>query len=282
MTMIIKKMIVFIQIIFIIKMNIVNINIDDLVISEINVRKTQINEITELSSSIDINGLINPITVRKYADDKYEIIAGQRRYLAMKELNKHTIPCNIIITNDKEAEELSLFENLQKNNLSNCDKVKSFSKLFDSYANDFDKIKSMVKVSKATIKKYIRIKDLPLEVLEKLDANDKTKINVPIAIELLPLVDIEIDLIDVIDKLAPLKSKNKIQAIKKFKENNFNDIDDFDDIIDELNDEDKVDYKGPYVFDSVKQQNILIPENMYADIINFIKEKIDEDKIVYF
>ena len=121
-----------------------------------------------------------------------------------------------------------------------------------------------------------------MEVLEKLDANDKTKINVPIAIELLPLVDKEIDLIDVIDKLAPLKSKNKIQAIKKFKENNFNDINEFDNIINELNDEDKVDYKGPYVFDSVKQQNILIPENMYADIINLIKEKIEEEKIVYF
>jgi ParB family chromosome partitioning protein len=263
-------------------MNIDNINIDKLVISDINVRKTQINEITELSNSIDINGLINPITVRKINDDKYEIIAGQRRYLAMKELHKHTIPCNIIIANDSKAEEMSLIENLQKNNLSNCDKVKSFSKLYDNYANDYDKIKSLVKVSKATIKKYLRIKDLPIEVLEKLDANDKTKINVPTAIELLPMVDKDIDLIDVIDKLASLKSKNKIAAIKKFNENNSNDINDFDDIIEEINDSEKVDYKGPYVFDSIKQQNILIPENMYADIINFIKEKIDDKEIIYF
>jgi ParB family chromosome partitioning protein len=263
-------------------MNIDSINVDKLYISDINVRKTNINEIEELSNSIDMNGLINPITVRKSDDDKYEIIAGQRRYLAMKELNKHTIPCNIIVANDEKAEELSLIENLQKNNLSNCDKVKSFSKLYDNYANDYDKIKSLVKVSKATIKKYLRIKDLPLEVLEKLDANDKTKINVPIAIELLPLVNKDIDLIDVIDKLAPLKSKNKIAAIKKFNENNATTIDDFDDIIEEINNDEKVDYKGPYVFDSIKQQNILIPEDMYADIINFIKEKVDEDKIVYF
>ena len=256
-------------------MNIDSINVDKLYISDINVRKTNINEITELSNSIDINGLINPITVRKDNDDKYEIIAGQRRFLAMKELNKHTIPCNIIIANDEKAEELSLIENLQKNNLSNCDKVKSFSKLYDNYANDYDKIKSLVKVSKATIKKYLRIKDLPLEVLEKLDANDKTKINVPIAIELLPLVNKDIDLIDVIDKLAPLKSKNKIAAIKKFNENDATNIDDFDDIIEEINNDEKVDYKGPYVFDSIKQQNILIPENMYAEIINFIKDKVD-------
>ena len=263
-------------------MNIDNIVVDKLYVSDINVRKTNVNEITELANSIDINGLINPITVRKDKDDKYEIIAGQRRYLAMKELHKHTIPCNIINVNDEKSEEISLIENLQKNNLSNCDKVKSFSKLYQTYANDYDKIKSLVKVSKATIKKYLRIKDLPIEVLEKLDANDKTKINVPIAIELLSLVDKDIDLIDVIDKLAPLKSKNKITAIKNFIENDATDINDFDDIIEELNNDDKVDYKGPYVFDSIKQQNILIPENMYVDIINFIKGKIDEDKIIYF
>lgn len=263
-------------------MNIDNIVVDKLYVSDINVRKTNVNEITELANSIDINGLINPITVRKDNDDKYEIIAGQRRYLAMKELHKHTIPCNIIIANDEKSEEMSLIENLQKNNLSNCDKVKSFSKLYQTYANDYDKIKSLVKVSKATIKKYLRIKDLPIEVLEKLDANDKTKINVPIAIELLSLVDKDIDLIDVIDKLAPLKSKDKITAIKKFTANDGNDINDFDDIIQELNNDEKVDFKGPYVFDSIKQQNILIPENMYADIINFIKDKLDEDKIVYF
>ena len=263
-------------------MNIDNIVVDKLYVSDINVRKTNVNEITELANSIDINGLINPITVRKDNDDKYEIIAGQRRYLAMKELHKHTIPCNIIIANDEKSEEMSLIENLQKNNLSNCDKVKSFSKLYQTYSNDYDKIKSLVKVSKATIKKYLRIKDLPIEVLEKLDANDKTKINVPIAIELLSLVDKDIDLIDVIDKLAPLKSKDKITAIKKFTANDGNDINDFDDIIQELNNDEKVDYKGPYVFDSIKQQNILIPENMYADIINFIKSKLDEDKIVYF
>ena len=263
-------------------MNIDNIVVDKLYVSDINVRKTNIAEITELANSIDINGLINPITVRKDCDDKYEIIAGQRRYLAMKELHKHTIPCNIIIANDEKSEEMSLIENLQKNNLSNCDKVKSFSKLYQTYANDYDKIKSLVKVSKATIKKYLRIKDLPIEVLEKLDANDKTKINVPIAIELLSLVDKDIDLIDVIDKLAPLKSKDKITVIKKFTENDATDINDFDDIILELNNNEKVDYKGPYVFDSIKQQNILIPENMYADIINFIKDKVDEDKIVYF
>jgi|LakMenE01Jun11ns_1017448.scaffolds.fasta_scaffold9776741_1 ParB family chromosome partitioning protein len=261
-------------------MNIVNINVDKLIISDINVRKTQINEIEELASSIDDIGLINPISVRKIeSNDKYEIIAGQRRYLAMKSLNKHTIPCIIITVSNKIAEEISLIENIQKNNLSNCDKVKSYSKLCDTY--DIDKVKNLTKVSKGTINKYLKIKDLPTDVLEKLDIKDKSKITIDIAIELVSLSSSlpELDLTEVIEKITPLKSKNKLAVIKLFLENNLTDIDDFDELVDNYSDEKKT-YKGPFVFDSKEQKNLLIPEDMYDEIINLIKEK-NED-ITYF
>ena len=260
-------------------MNIDNIVVDKLYVSDINVRKTNIAEITELANSIDINGLINPITVRKDCDDKYEIIAGQRRYLAMKSLNKHTIPCIIIIVSNKIAEEISLIENIQKNNLSNCDKVKSYSKLCDSY--DIDKVKNLTKVSKGTINKYLKIKDLPIDVLEKLDIKDKSKITIDIAIELVSLSSSlpDIDLTDVIEKITPLKSKNKLAVIKLFLENSYTDIDEFDDLVENYSDEKKT-YKGPFVFDSKEQKNLLIPEEMYEEIINIIKAK-NED-IIYF
>ncbi len=261
-------------------MNIVNINVNNLIIADINVRKTQINEIEELASSIDDIGLINPISVRKIdGDDKYEIIAGQRRYLAMKSLNKHTIPCIIIVVSDKIAEEISLIENIQKNNLSNCDKVKSYSKLCDNY--DIDRVKTLTKVSKGTINKYLKIRDLPTEVLEKLDIKDKSKITIDIAIELASLSSSipELDLLEVIEKITPLKSKNKLAVIKLFAENNLTDIDDFDELVENYSDEKKT-YKGPFVFDSKEQKNLLIPEDMYDEIINLIKEK-NED-ITYF
>ena len=262
------------------KMNIVNINVDKLIVADINVRKTQINEIEELASSINDIGLINPISVRKIdANDKYEIIAGQRRYLAMKSLNKHTMPCIIIEVNDKIAEEISLIENIQKNNLSNCDKVKSYSKLCDTY--DIDKVKTLTKVSKSTINKYIKIKDLPIEVLEKLDIKDKSKITIDIAIELTSLASSapELDLTEVIDKITPLKSKYKLAVIKLFIENNYTDIDEFDDLVENYSDEKKT-YKGPFVFDSKEQKNLLIPDDMYEEIINLIKSKTEE--ITYF
>lgn len=263
-------------------MDIQDININKLYVSDINVRKTQINEITDLANSITTNGLINPITVR-LTNDKYEVIAGQRRYLAMKELHKQTIPCNVINTTDKHAEEISLIENIQKNTLSNCDKVRSYSKLYDNYANDFDKIKTMVKISKATIKKYLKIKDLPIEILEKLDAPDKSKITVDIAIEITTIMDNGLDIIELIEKMAPLKAKNKIEVIKKINENNVTNMNELDDIIEDIseNNTDNKNYKGPFVFDSVKQQNILIPENMYAEFVEMIKLK-QGDEIVYF
>lgn len=257
-----------------------NIDIDDLIISDI--RKININQIKELAENIDKNGLINPLTVR-LINGKYEIIAGQRRYLALKELNKKEILCNIINIDDKLVNEISLIENIHRTNISNYDKIKSCIKIYENNDEDFTKIKSMIKISKAQMNKYLKIKDLPEEILEKLDAKDKSKITVDIAIELSLLPD-NIDLLDVVEKITPLKLKNKKEAIIKFKEENSDDIDNLNDIIDDIisNEEKDNSYKKPYIFDSKKQKNLIIPENMYTEIIELINSKINEDELIYY
>ena len=259
-------------------MKIEEIEISNLILNGINVRKTQINEIEQLSKSIVENGLINPITVKLIDDNdknkgKYEIIAGKRRFLAMKELGKKSIPCNIINIDNKTAKEMSLIENLQKNNLSNCDKILSVSKLYEN-ETDYDKIKSLTKISKATIKKYIQIKNLPFDVLLKLDEKGKNKINIPIALAL-SNIETEIDHIELLDKLQNLKSKNKIEVIKRFIMMNTDDIDELDDLIQEYedNDESKEKYKQPYVFDTKEQKNLIIPEDLYEEVVELIKSK---------
>ena len=255
-------------------MDIINVNINDLEVSSINVRKNLINEIEELSESINKNGLINPITIKNNLNGKYEIIAGQRRYLAMKLLNKHTIPCNLINIDDNSALELSIIENIQKHNLSNCDKVLSYSKLCNIY--DIDKVIELTKISKPTIKKYLKIKDLPEEILKKLDETDKAKISIPIAVELSNFPN-DIDLLEVVNKLASFKSKTKLDIIKEIKSNEYTNI---DEIIENYDEDIVVDYKRPYVFDSVSQKNILIPEELYNDVIELIKAKTEE--LIYF
>jgi hypothetical protein len=67
--------------------------------------------------------------------------------------------------------------------------------------------------------------------------------------------------------------------IKKIKENEYNEI---DEIIDEYSEEEKPDIKRPYVFDSVAQKNLLIPEELYASVIELIKEKTEEDDLTWF
>ncbi len=249
---------------------------EDLQISDINVRKNLIMNIEDLAESINKNGLINPITVKLNSNGKYDIIAGQRRYLAIKSLNRNDIPCNLINIHDNDALEVSIIENIQKHNLSTCDKVLSYSKLCNIH--DADKVIEMTKISKPTLKKYLKIKDLPLEVLKKLDEQDKSKITVPIAVEFTNFPK-DIDLIEIIDKLATFKTKTKMDLIKKMKENEYNEI---DEIIEEYNEEEKVDIKRPYVFDTVSQKNLLIPEELYANIIELIKREVDEDDLTWF
>ena len=257
-------------------MDIINIKIEDLRISDINVRKNLISNIEELAESINKNGLINPITVKLNSDGKYDVIAGQRRYLAMKSLNRNYIPCNLINIDDDAALEISIIENIQKHNLSICDKVLSYSKLCD--IQDADKVIEMTKISKPTLKKYLKIKDLPLEVLKKLDEQDKSKITVPIAVEFTTFPK-DINLMEIIGKLATFKTKIKMELIKKIKENEYNEI---DEIIDEYSEEEKPDIKRPYVFDSVSQKNLLIPEELYANIIELIKTETEEDDLAWF
>ena len=117
-------------------MEVKEIDTTTLYVSSSNVRKTLEGDeddtsISDLANDIRTNGLINPITVRKI-DDKYEIIAGQRRYLACKMLKKDYISCSIVDVSSQKAEELSLVENVQRNPMTNSDKVKIYSKLFES------------------------------------------------------------------------------------------------------------------------------------------------------
>ena len=130
-------------------MEVKEIETEILYVSNCNVRKTLEGDeddtsISDLANDIRINGLINPITVRK-VDDKYEIIAGQRRYLACKMLKKDNISCSIIDVSSQKAEEISLVEDVQRNPMTNSDKVKIYSKLYEIYNKDINKriIKSL-------------------------------------------------------------------------------------------------------------------------------------------
>ena len=262
-----------------IKMEVENIEITKMYVSNVNARKTLSSEddetgINDLANDINTNGLINPVTVR-LNNDKYEIIAGQRRFLAMKLLNKKHIPCNILNVNTQKAEEISLVENVQRNQMTTCDKVRSYSKLYEVYNKDIEKVISAIHISKQTIQKYLKMSVLPDDIINLLDTNSENKISIDVALELTKIPN-NVNIVEVLNKLTTLTNVQKIDAIKQFKQNGDCDIDNLDEIKENI----VLDHNNillapsfPYVFDNTTHQNIRIPDNLFEEIVNLIKSK---------
>ena len=178
------------------------INIDKLIISPLNVRSILPDEnITEdfsqLRDNIKEHGLLNPLTVILNNDtNMYEIIAGQRRYNAIKELEIKNIQCNVISNTTLETEQivLSLTENIHRNNMKLSDRVKTYNKLFDKYykidttkkdKDIFDEIAKTTNTEKKLIKQFKAISHLPDKILDNLDKTGKDKMSIEFAIELI-------------------------------------------------------------------------------------------------
>jgi ParB/RepB/Spo0J family partition protein len=204
-----------------------SIEIAKLYISELNVRKTASSvkdesNIEDLANDIKSNGLINPITVSYNVNkDSYEIIAGSRRYKAMLLLNALTIPCNIIDVECHKAEEISLVENINRNQMTTYDKVKAFAKLSEVCEDNIDTLCKKVNISKATILKYLKIKDLPEELLKLLDnkSSEYKKISVDLAIQLVNYKNLpnnKLDVIETFNLIEDASNSEKIATLEKY------------------------------------------------------------------
>jgi ParB family chromosome partitioning protein len=260
-------------------MNIQKIPIDKLYVSTFNVRKDLSNQenddetsIHNLVDDIKINGLLHPLTVRQNKD-KYEIIAGQRRFNAIKILNLTHTECNVLqnIT-DQKAQELSLIENVQRNQMTLYDKVNAYSKLYKVYNNNINKVCSTVHLSKRTVEKYIKINKLPTNIIQLLDKKDDTKITLDVAIKLASVDTTKTNINDLCNRIQNLNTTHKIDAINTFIRSDYEKkLDDIvDDIIIDANDI-KLDPSSPYVIDE-NGDVVIIPKHLYPKICEMCKE----------
>ncbi len=158
-------------------MDIEELSLDEINISEFNTRKdlgagTEETSLDDLANSIQEKGLLNPITVRKNKDGKYDLIAGQRRFLASKKIGLNTIPA-IIRTdlNDTDATIISLIENVQRADMNPIDKAKAYKTIYEKY-NDYTKVAQETGVSVSTIKKYLTLLNLSPILQDKLTTSD--------------------------------------------------------------------------------------------------------------
>ena len=115
-------------------------------------------EIDNLVVSIKELGIIQPITVRKINDDKYEIVSGERRYRASKKANLDSIPCYVkAVENDSDLLKMSLVENVQRVDLDPIEIALTYERLINEYNLNIDIISKLVGKDRSTISNYVRL-----------------------------------------------------------------------------------------------------------------------------
>ena len=209
------------------KDRIVNIPVEDILPNRFQPRLAfDEKELNELSNSIIKYGIIQPIVLRKMGE-KYEIIAGERRYKASVLAGLKTIPAIINNTDDNTSAEIALLENLQRKNLSVIEEAQSFKKLLDKGFTQ-DEIATKLGISQSSIANKIRLLNLPRKVQDALLYN---KISERHARSLLSLNNSELQL-DLLDKIINnrLTVKQTEDEISKI----LNKTEDIDDIPEEI------------------------------------------------
>ena len=125
--------------------------------------------IKELADSIKFNGVLQPIILRKAVDDKYEIIAGERRFRAAKVAGLTSIPAVIRKVNNHSALEMALIENVQREDLSITEEAIGYKRLMDEFSYTQEEVAKKVGKSRSHIANIIRLLNLPSSVLGYLD-----------------------------------------------------------------------------------------------------------------
>jgi|TARA_Y100000389_G_C17460914_1_gene521649 ParB family transcriptional regulator, chromosome partitioning protein len=154
-----------------------NISISDLYRNPYQPRKS-FNQTTleELSKSIKKNGIIQPIAVRvrKSEPGKYEIVAGERRWLAAQKAGLHKIPVNILELSDLESLEVAIVENIQRDDLNPIEEAKGYKRLFDEFKYDHESISKLMSKSRSHVSNSLRLLSLPSDVIAMLEEGTLT------------------------------------------------------------------------------------------------------------
>ncbi len=125
----------------------------------------------DLTNSIKERGVIQPIIVRKSNsdDDKYEIIAGERRWLAARKAGLHDIPVVVTEADDLKSLEFAIVENVQRHDLNPLEEAQGYKRLIDEFSYDQEKVSKFIGKSRSYITNSLRILNLPNEVLKLIE-----------------------------------------------------------------------------------------------------------------
>lgn len=133
-------------------------------------------KIQELSKSIKANGLIQPIAVRPNStgNTKYEIVAGERRWLAAQKAGLNNVPIVLLNLTDSETLEVAIVENIQREDLNIIEEAKAYERLSKEFRYDQDRIAKMMSKSRSHISNTLRLLALPQDVISFIEEGNLT------------------------------------------------------------------------------------------------------------
>ena len=123
----------------------------------------------ELTNSIRERGMIQPIVVRKSQDkhDKFELVAGERRWLAAQNAGLHEVPVVEVEADDLKSLEFAIVENVQRDNLNPIEETLGYQRLIDDFGYDQEKVAKFIGKSRSHITNCLRLLTLPKEVIDR-------------------------------------------------------------------------------------------------------------------
>ena len=133
-------------------------------------KKFEKESLEELTSSIKERGIIQPIIVRKSEDiiDKFEIVAGERRWQAAQKAGLHKVPVVVIDANNLKSLEFAIVENVQRKDLNPVEEAEGYKRLIDEFDYDQEKVSKFIGKSRAHVSNCLRLLSLPQKIIEQI------------------------------------------------------------------------------------------------------------------
>ena len=197
-------------------------NTNKLLISDLNPNKFQPRKIfdedslDELEKSIKERGIIQPIIVRKSDENsKYEIIAGERRWLAAQRAGLHEVPVVVTEADDLKTLEFAIVENVQRNDLNPLEEAQGYQRLINDFSYDQEKVSKFIGKSRSYITNCLRILTLPSDVLTYIKTKKLSSGHAKILVGLENASFVAQKIIE--KKLSVRQSENFVKIFKKKK-----------------------------------------------------------------
>ncbi len=181
--------------------------------------------LNDLVNSIKERGVIQPIIVRKSNTDnsKYEIIAGERRWLAAQKAGLHDIPVVVTDADDLKSLEFAIVENVQRHDLNPLEEAQGYKRLIDEFAYDQDKVSKFIGKSRSYISNSLRLLNLPKEVLDFVEQKKITAGHAKILVGLDNATFLANKFIE--KKLSVRQAENLVKIFRKTKRNSSSKVD---------------------------------------------------------